>query len=218
MVAGVGHDEVRAAGTDGLRTLELSKAGSVRSKLAVKPRLPLGKIKALDAVVAGVGHVELAIIKVGNIDALRRRELAVAGAERSERVGERAIGPKDLDAVVAGVGHDDHPREARNADALRRRELAVAGAERSEPAQERSVCGEYLDAVVAGVGHGNNAFAYGIRSMHRNALRRRELPVACAVRTELKGQGAVFSENLNAVVAGVGHKNSVVVVHGNAFR
>ena len=65
-------------------------------------------MKDLDAVVARVGHGELAERAKG--DAGRPIELPVAGAVRAgraKRAGGRAVCMKDLDAVVARVGHGE---------------------------------------------------------------------------------------------------------------
>ena len=109
----------------------------------------------MDAVVAGVGDVEMRCKYAKRADILWRRELAVAGAVRSVLVSKGAVGMKTLDAVVAGVGDVNPKRDVVVLDAARRRELAVAGAVRAELEDKGAVGVEDLDAVVAGVGDGD---------------------------------------------------------------
>ena len=89
-------------------------------------------MKHLDAVVAGVGdgdHQIMAVHVVGQGDALRRPELAVAaaGTRPADLEGKGAVWMKHLDAVVAGVG-DVEGAVLVHGDALRRPELAWAAA------------------------------------------------------------------------------------------
>ena len=89
-------------------------------------------MKHLDAVVAGVGdgdHQIMAVHVVGQGDALRRPELAVAaaGTRPADLEGKGAVWMKHLDAVVAGVG-DIEGAVLMHGDALRRPELARAAA------------------------------------------------------------------------------------------
>ena len=65
-------------------------------------------IELLDAVVVGVGNVEVA--DRGDGDAARVVELAIARARRAELADEFARRVELLDAVVAGVGHPDVAR------------------------------------------------------------------------------------------------------------
>ena len=62
----------------------------------------------LDAVVARVGDGDHAA--VAHVDALRRRELPLAGAGRAERKCRRAVGIEHPHAVAGSVGDDCHAR------------------------------------------------------------------------------------------------------------
>ena len=164
-------------------------------------RVVYGMAKYLDAVVAGVGDIWPPVRTHGG--APRRRELPVAGAPRAIRVKKPwSVSTKLYNAVVTSVGHDKPatayiyvPGDPK---------LPLAGALRAErkyePKPLQAVI-EPLYAVVAGVGH------IHIEKVGCDSLRRRKVSLAGALRAKLGNERAVAVENLDAVVAGVGHKD-----------
>ena len=117
----------------------------------------------LHAVVARVGDGDHPACR-GVCGALRRVELPVAGAKRSELACERTVGPKDLHAVVARVGDGDHSlQRPRRRGRRRKRDIARllkvdrrSVAAPPKLADGRAVGGaEQADTVVTRVSDGN---------------------------------------------------------------
>ena len=113
VVAGVGDSQqatLLRRKRNRARAVELSGGGA---KLSKRPAEGAVRIEHLDAVVAGVGDGYYAVAAYCN--ALRRYELAAAGATRSQVKGMDAPGMVHSNPVVASVSNDHsaHPQDMR---------------------------------------------------------------------------------------------------------
>src|SRR5918994_132614 len=112
--------------------------------------------------VVGIGNVDGAAIR-GNGDALRVRELPVAGngkAQAAPFAQEVPDGIEVLDAVVAVIGNVDRSIQS-DGDVGRNVELTIAGAQAAPCPQEGSLRVEALDAVVEPVSDVDRAVGGG---------------------------------------------------------
>ena len=151
----VGHEQPRPAHRDPARVGELARRHDLGAVAAVER-------EALNAVVAGVGHVDG--VAGDSQPAARRRGVARAAAEAelahvaagpAPGVHELPVGVEAIDAVRA-VGHQHRPvaGHGQGADAA---ELARLGSRDAELAQEDAVGTEDLHDVRALIGHVDRA-------------------------------------------------------------
>ena len=151
----VGHEQPGAAHRDPARVGELARRHDLGAVAAVQR-------EALDAVVAGVGHVD----EVARDGQAAARGGAVAGARAEAELADVAAGPapgvhqlpvgvEAVDAVRA-VGHQ-HRAVAGHRDGADAAELARLGPGDAELAAKDAVGAEDLDHVRALVGHEDRA-------------------------------------------------------------